>query len=345
MPTCKCAKTFWVDAGLYRFAGRMVFNTLKILINIFRIRQYCGIIPVNKKSVQNVFINFGVGKDMMNKKLRYLMVLAFLGLFSAAQTAYADCAVTGTTGSGGEIVMCTGTDADGYTGTAFGDDITVPAGATVDHPTSDTIDLRDGDDVMLISGGTITSGEDAIEAGDGDDVIIMTSGSIIAASDGIRLQGGNDTLIITGGVVTGIANQGIEGGSGNDFISISNAVISGDGAIEAGSGDDVVEIGNNVTINGLLDGGSGNDVLRFSMSVPPADLAALQSALAAADPAAGSIVINDETYTWANFEAIEANLQSASAVGVPSLQFWGMLLLIGVLLLVAQQSMRKARRF
>lgn len=137
------------------------------------------------------------------------MILAPLGILSVMTSAHAGCAITGTTGSGGEIVMCTGTETNGYSGTTFGDNVTVPAGATVSNGAVDTIELGDGDDVMLISGGTITSGEDAIEAGSGDDVITMTSGSVIGDSDGIRLGSGNDTLIITGGIVTGIADQGI----------------------------------------------------------------------------------------------------------------------------------------
>lgn len=280
---------------------------------------------------------------MFSKKLAFTIILAPLGLLSVMQTAYADCAVTGATGSGGEIVMCTGADTDGYDGTINGDDLTIPAGATVSRASGDTVNLDDDDDVVLISGGSITSTVDAIEAGNGDDVITMTSGSVIGDSDGMRLGSGNDTLIITGGVVTGIDDQGIEGGSGNDYISISDAVITGDAAIKTDSGDDVVEIGDNATINGIIDGGSDIDTLSFSIMVPTGDLAALQSALATANPASDSIVINGETYTWVEFETIEDNLIAAAAAptSVPSLQFWGILLLMGLVLLVSQQSIRK----
>lgn len=122
-------------------------------------------------------------------------------------------------------------------------------------------------------------------------------------------------------------------------------MITGNGAIEAGSGDDLVEIGDNATINGLIDGGSGNDTLRFSKAVPAADLAGLQSALATADPVSDSITINGETYTWEDFEIIEDNLKAADPVAnIPSLQFWGMLLLIGLVLLFTRQAIRQARQ-
>lgn len=280
---------------------------------------------------------------MFRIKLVYAIVLVPVGLWGVLQTAQADCAVTGTTGSGGEIVMCTGSDTDGYDGTPNGDDITVPVGATVDHPTSDTIDLVGGDDVMLISGGTITSGSDAVETGSGNDTVTMTSGSVTGDSDGFRLQGGDDSIIVTGGIITGTADQGIQTGPGNDYISISNATVTGDGALEGESDNDIIELGDNAVVNGLIDGGSETDILRFSMAVAPGDLSSVQSALASANPASGSITINGLTYTWIDFESIEDNVRGSAATSVPSLQFWGILLLIGLVLLFSQQFIRTYR--
>ncbi|MCX7544333.1 hypothetical protein [Marinicella gelatinilytica] len=274
----------------------------------------------------------------------FTYIFVVFGLFAHVETAQADCAVTGATGSGGEIVMCTGTDTDGYDGTLFIDDLTIPSGAVVSRASGDTINLSDGNDVVLISGGTVTSNSDPIETEDGDDYVTMTSGSLIGDSDGIRLNDGNDTIIITGGVITGNGDDGVEGDGGNDTIIISGAVITGsDAAIEADSGDDLVEIGDNTTINGMMDGGTDVDTLRFSMTVPPGDLASLQSALSAANPAADSIVINGENYQWVNFESIEDNLRGAQATSVPSLQIWGLLMLMGLVLLVTKTSIRKVR--
>lgn len=274
----------------------------------------------------------------------YKLTAIVLGCFCLMPNALADCAVTGTTGSGGDIVVCSGNDADGYDGTPNGDDITVPAGATVDNPSSDSINLEDGDDVMLISGGTITSGSDAVETGSGNDTVTMTSGSVTGDSDGFRLQGGDDSIVVSGGTVTAISDQGIQTGSGNDYISISNATISGDGALEGEGDDDTIELGSGAVINGLIDGGAGTDILRFSMTVAPGDLSTIQSALATANPASDSITINGETYTWSNFETIEDNVRGAAPTSVPSLQFWGIMMLIILMLLLSHQYIRISRR-
>lgn len=281
---------------------------------------------------------------MKNYSSIYKLTVIVLGCLCLMPNAFADCAVSGTTGSGGDIVVCSGTDADGYDGTPNGDDITVPAGATVDNPSSDTIDLEGGDDVMLISGGTITSGSDAVETGDGNDTVTMTSGSVTGDSDGFRLQAGDDSITVTGGTVTATSGQGIQTGSGNDYISISNATVSGDPALEGEGDDDTIELGNGAVINGLIDGSAGTDTLRFSMSVAPGDLSSVQSALASANPASDSITINGQTYNWSNFETIEDNVRGSVPTSVPTLQFWGIMMLISLMLLLSQQYIRISHR-
>lgn len=308
-------------------------------------------------------------------------------LFVVTQNASADCVVTGVTGSGGEVVLCSAADVDGYVGTANGDDVTVPLGATVDNPAGNGIQTIGGDDVILVSGGTITGTNAAIAGGAGIDTITINSGSLTGAQDGIRGGGGADTIIINGGTVAGTADVGVAGNASADLITLNGgAIISGDdgirgnggadmitvngGSITAGdtgirgggandtivlnggsitgatagingqAGDDAVTINGDVVIVGVINGGGGVDTLQFSMLVPQADIAVLQAALLAANPAADSIFINGNTYTWQNFEAITSNLR-AIPINVPTVQQWMRILLALMLSLVGLAHVRK----
>jgi len=252
------------------------------------------------------------------------------GLYSPE--LYAACTTTGAaTGTGGDIVVCNASDTDGYTGTVNGDDITVPAGATVSNTgTNDTIVTNGGGDTITINGGSVTSGGKAIRAGSGSDTITINSGTVTADSHAIEGQGGNDTIIVNGGNITSTTGRAIRGLGGNDTITLNGGTITGvTTAINANAGDDIVTIGGNVVVNGIIDGGNGgsnNDALVFTMAVPESQLNALQTALLAKNPANDSITINGLTYTWSNFEGIQADLIAIAPV--PSLTMWSLLMLI-----------------
>jgi hypothetical protein len=303
----------------------------------------------------NTYRYFNQEMKMKNRPLSLKLLLSAAIFLPLAQNAYADCAITGATGSGGEIVVCTGVDTDGYTGTGNGDDVSVTAGATVSVTAvnTDAINTANGADVVTVTGGSISSASgDGIEGGPNVDTITINSGSITADDRGIDSGGDADTIIINGGSISGddgiVGNsgadsitmkegsvtgvsRGIDGGGDNDTIRIEGGSISGGiRAITGGSGNDRIILAGDsdifLTVGGdplrapiNADGGSidgDEDILSFEMCVPAAELADLQAALRAADPDDGTIVINEKTYTWVKFETIEDdNLTACSGPG------------------------------
>lgn len=249
---------------------------------------------------------------MKNRSLSLKLFLSTAIFLPLAQNAYADCAVTGALGSIGQIVECSGADTDGYLGTVRPDDVSVLADATVSVDIGDAIDTSSSDDTITVNGGSIYAPDRGIDGGGGPDTITINDGSV-SGSAGIVGNTGDDRITINGGSVTAIST-GIDGGSGDDTITINGGIISGDGrAVRGGSDNDTVILAGDATITGLIqaDGTAlvgTADILRFAMTVPADDLAALQAALLAAVPAGGSIVINSYTYSWENFETIEDNL-------------------------------------
>jgi hypothetical protein len=77
-------------------------------------------------------------------------------------------------------------------------------------------------------------------------------------------------------------------------------------AICTGDDGDIVDIQETATVNGVMDGGAGTDTLTFHF-LTPADLAGQT-------PASGTVTHNGLTYTWRNFETLEA-LQSLVSIG------------------------------
>jgi Ca2+-binding RTX toxin-like protein len=130
-------------------------------------------------------------------------------------------------------------------------------------------------------------------------------------ADGGTLAGnaGDDTLI------GGSGADSLAGGSGDDVLTGGPGDDTFDGG--TGSGDAVggadsdVVIVTSAQITASLDGGEGGAVdddqliLAFDGgTVTQAQADAINTQLASADPASGSITINTVTYTWVNFEQI-----------------------------------------
>lgn len=278
---------------------------------------------------------------------RLAFVSFVLGVLATAGPTLGQCTVSGSTGSGGEVVSCAGTDNDGYLGTDFGDEITIQTGADVsdDDP---AIDSGGGEDEIVMQGGMVMStNSNAIDAGSDNDIVTINGGTVTGAlGSAIELGSGVDTLIVTGGTITALSDgvhdvesvqitggmiysgdqDGIDTSDGNDNVSISNATVQSDGAdpsanaIELNSGDDTLTLGSGANIVGQIDGRDDTDTLVFAMEVPAMELAAVQAAIAGADPAGDTLMINGLTYTFINFESLIDNVTvPTNVLEVPTL--------------------------
>jgi hypothetical protein len=313
----------------------------------------------------------------------------------------ADCAVTGATGSGGQVVVCTASDTDGYDGTANGDEITIQPGATVTDPADDdaiignagedvitmnggtvtaamndalaggdgndvitvhagnldgeedAVDGDPGDDVLTVNGGVLVADEQCVDGGDGDDTININGGTLTCDDEVLKGEAGAENITITGGSLTSTGEDVIDTDEGDDVVSIRNATLTtqdepGHVAINLDSGDDQLTLGDGAVIQGnvegLIEGGDDTDTLIFAMTVPEGDLAAVQAAIAAANPAGDSLTINGETYTWQNFESLvdQVEAQSPGAPEIPALGVPG-LVLLALLLVGAGALLMRSR--
>lgn len=133
-----------------------------------------------------------------------------------------------------------------------------------------SIDLREGDDVVTVNGGTLT-GE--ILGGEGNDTYNFIAGSNpppLTTGTDVSFAGGpgDDTIFIGEGVAVGE----LAGGSGNDDINLQGSVVPlGDVAQEfavfGGADDDTITIGPSGSVSGDVGGGSGNDIIVSAGSV------------------------------------------------------------------------------
>ncbi len=160
-----------------------------------------------------------------------------------------------------------------------------------------------------------------INAQNGDDVIV-NNGTVVNsvygdAIPGDVLQGaagGNDTITNNGTIGKDIvADAGATNVGGNDTIT-NNSVVSG--SIDAGGGNDQVTIGDGATVGGTIDGGAGTDTLKFIFN-NPADGAAAAAILAGKVASGGTATFGGHTYTWTNFEQLQAIFTAAAAAGQP----------------------------
>jgi hypothetical protein len=207
-----------------------------------------------------------------------------------------------------------------------GDDIIVNQG-DVDLIFGDYVGGNGGDDTITNDGDAVLIVGDFAGGADGNDTITNT-GTVgnIFGDDNFGNDGGNDTITNTGtaGTIYGnegddtITNEGtaesLEGDAGADQIFNSGTVNLG---ISAGTGDDSVTIDIGVSVGDTIDGGADTDTLTFRVQTQ-VDYDALVAALAGQLPAAGSITVGGQTYTWMNFEELRAILVNVVVPAVRS---------------------------
>lgn len=113
------------------------------------------------------------------------------------------------------------------------------------------IDTGNGNDTILVSGGTQINGD--INMGKGDDTLIATSGQI---SGDARTASGDDTVTFEG---TASLNGDLRTSIGDDTITFADMATGG--AIMAGDGDDTVTLDGRAQISGEVCTGSGDDTI------------------------------------------------------------------------------------
>jgi hypothetical protein len=180
-----------------------------------------------------------------------------------------------------------------------GDDIiTVAAGGSVTGTVYGDLTLVGGDDEIQVDGsvGATVVGDSGGVSG-GDDVIIIngsTGGSVIG--DNVSGQGGDDTIVVNGSVGGDVVGDNADLG-GADTIIVSGLVLGDIYAdVATTGGDDYVYLADTAQVFGTIEGEGGFDTLEFE-SVP-------QSVLDGLNPAAGTIAIGLNTYTWTGFEQL-----------------------------------------
>ncbi len=174
-------------------------------------------------------------------------------------------------------------------------------------------------DVTVINSGTVNAGDDGINAGSsGGTVTVINSGTVTNYADGIQAysSSGSAVTVINSGSVTitsaSSTDAAIWGGDSDDLVINSgdlSAPNSGLAISTVGGNDTVIIEGGSV--DGLIDGGDDTDSLAFSIVHGAEGFDRVVAALAAADPAGGSITINGQTYTWQNFESLQNLLRMA----------------------------------
>ena len=119
-----------------------------------------------------------------------------------------------------------------------------------------SVELRNGNNVMRMSGGTV---DGDVSAEQGNDLFELSGGSIGGKLD---LGSGNNTINLTGGAI----GNGIVTLTGTDRLAWSDAGTIA-GAINLGDGNDIATLRNLTSAimapTTLLSGGAGNDILTF----------------------------------------------------------------------------------
>jgi hypothetical protein len=200
----------------------------------------------------------------------------------------------------------------GTTGTVMGDYTNDINGA------DDTITITSTGHVGSVIGDSVGAIAFAVTPEVGDDTITVDAGAVVGSIYGdnsgqthITAVGGNDNITVNGTVA-----HDIQGEVGNDTITVGGTV---GGTIDGGLGNDSVILkdgANGGADNNLVVKGSeGNDTLTFAFTITSeADYNALASIIAANTPG-GSISINGQTITWANFEQLVNALIANFGVG------------------------------
>jgi len=208
---------------------------------------------------------------MFSARINVTSILLVLCILPVWAPVHAQCTVVGTTAGGGDEVECTGADNDGFDGTANPDSLTIQPGASISRSGANVISLMDGNDQIVMNGGTVTrtDGGNGL-SGDGDNDTFNINGGVINATFAINGAGGDDVVNITGGTLNGEINLS----SDNDMLTMSHgAIVSERDAINASSGNDVVTITGGTVIAGTdgsgtgINGSSGADTISISTAI------------------------------------------------------------------------------
>ena len=279
--------------------------------------------------------------------LGVLLAVVFLFSFGFTLQSYAQCIVTGATPGGGEVIDCQGNDPIGVVATGNPDEVTVQPGANITTDNVVSISVLEDGDTVNINGGVITTTGIAVGSvtmGVGDDVINMQAGTVNSDRDCLRGGGGEDRIQVFGGVLN-CGEDGIVGDIQDDIIFVAGAVITslfGDG-VTAGDDNDTVTLGSGANIVGDISGGDDIDTLIFAMQVPSDQVVSICDELEAADPATGSIEINNLFYEWKDFEIIQCNISGGLTSTVPTLSEWGLLAMASILGIIGFMVIRRRK--
>ncbi len=220
--------------------------------------------------------------------------------------------------------------ADFVTGTP-GNDTVINNGTTGDILGDETTNTaaQNGNDTITNNGtvtGTIRGDGNAslaLEGGNGGNDTITnnsTVGKDIVGDSGATGVGGND-IITNNGTVNGniiadmadINGNAVVGNGGSDHVTNNGTV---NGVIDAGEGNDNVTIGDGATVGGAINGGTGTDTLQFKFN-DPIEGAAAAATLAGMSPLGGTATFGGHTYSWTNFEQLQAIFTAAAVAGQP----------------------------
>jgi hypothetical protein len=148
-------------------------------------------------------------------------------------------------GLGGDIVNISGTAVIGaHLTTEAGNDVVTMTGGTV----TTFVDLGEDDDRFEMSGGTVGS---FISAGAGEDTIVIAGGTV----NGLIAGGSErDVINLTGGTVNGA----VTGDDGNDEITVDGSTVNG--SVSGNAGDDVIRLLSG-TVDGSVTGAQGADTI------------------------------------------------------------------------------------
>lgn len=161
-----------------------------------------------------------------------------------------------------------------------------------------------GNDSYNISGRVINTSGIGVFDTSGNDTYVISGSVENTNNDGIFDVAGNDSFNISGSVTTTVGT-GVNVGAGEDTVRLTGTtIVGGNGtAIDAGDDNDQVIIESDASLTGVIEGGSGNDTLTFAQDVPAEEFAEIV-AIINANPNNGTITINNQRYTWQNFEQL-----------------------------------------
>jgi|GEM_PF-4456909 len=271
---------------------------------------------------------------MMTKQLVrvFMLTMVVSALFVIPSVASADCQVDNPAAN---VTTCTGADNDGVNVGAGPDQVNLVGGATVTNG-GDTI-VATNDLTVTGDGEVSTTGNGSLSVFSSDDSVnnsvtvnspstgaggvgardsVTNTGDITSDADAISVytgdggNGGDSVVNQNGGDVTSNNGAAIRGFGDNDEVNVNGGTVTGNGnAIDTQTGDDTITVNTEAVVNGTIFGGAhtAGDTLQFTGNASQAEFDELNTQVAAcAGPGscAGTIVLNGNTYTYADIETL-----------------------------------------